>query len=69
MSCASPCSCLKCLVKDRYYQDSNLAENNTYMRDFYDELPEVIAGLIDHVCKERDSPGLSSDHLRPNARL
>jgi hypothetical protein len=66
---ASTGSSRKSLVKDRYYQDNNLAENNIYTRDFYEELPKVIAGLIDHVYKERDSPGLSSDQLRPSTRL
>jgi hypothetical protein len=66
---ASTGSSRKSLVKDRYYQDNNLAENNIYTRDFYEELPKVIAGLIDHVYKERDSPGLSSDQLRPSTRF
>jgi hypothetical protein len=46
-----------------------LAENNIYIGDFYEEFPEDIAELIDHVRKDRDSPGLSSDHLKQNTRL
>lgn len=59
----------KSLVENPYYRDNNLAENNIYMRNFYEELPEDIAGLVDHVRKDRDSPGLSSDQLRQNTRL
>ena len=57
------------LGKEPLYRDMNLAENNIYMRDFYEEFLEDIAGLVDHVRKDRDSPGLSSDQLRRNTRL
>ncbi|KAK5013183.1 hypothetical protein LTR60_003999 [Cryomyces antarcticus] len=69
MSGASTGSSRKSLVEDPYYRDNNLAENNIYMRDFCEEFPEDIAGLVDHVRKDRDSPGLSSDQLRQNTRL
>lgn len=69
ISGASTGSSRKSLVEDPYYRDNNLAENNIYMRDFYEELPEDIAGLVDQVRKDRDSPGLSSDQLRQNTRL
>ena len=59
----------KTLVEDPSYRENNLAENNIYIRDFYDEFPEDIARLVDHVRKDRDSPGLSSDFLRQNTRL
>ncbi|TAQ85520.1 hypothetical protein B7494_g6176 [Chlorociboria aeruginascens] len=57
------------LVEDPYYRDMNLASNNIYIRDFYEEFPEDIAGLVNHVRKDRDSPGLSSDQLKQNTRL
>jgi hypothetical protein len=47
----------------------NLAENNIYMRDFYEEFPDDIAGLVGHINKDRDSPGPSLDQLRQNTRL
>jgi hypothetical protein len=46
-----------------------LTKNNIYIRDFYKEFPEDIAELIDHICKDRDSPGLSPDQLKQNTRL
>ena len=69
MSGASTGSSRKGLVEDPFYRRMNLAENNIYMRDYYEEFPEDIAGLVDHVRKDRDSPGLSSDQLRQNTRL
>ena len=57
------------LVENPYYRDMNLAENNIYMRDCYEEFPEDIAGLADHVHKDRDSPSLSLEQLRQNTRL
>jgi hypothetical protein len=69
MSSASTSSGRKSLVKDPYYRDNNLAENNIYVRDFYEEFLEDITVLINHVYKDRDSPGLSSDELRKNTRL
>lgn len=69
MSGASTGSGRRSLVEDPYYRDMHLASNNIYIRDFYEEFPEDIAGLVDHVRKDRDSPGLSSDQLRQNTRL
>ena len=56
-------------VEDPLYRQNNLAVNNIYMRDFYEDFPEDIAGLVDHVRKDRESPGLSPDQLRQNTRL
>ncbi|KAG9228674.1 hypothetical protein BJ875DRAFT_525856 [Amylocarpus encephaloides] len=69
MSGASAGSSRKSLVEDPLYRVANLAENNIYMRDFYEEFPEDIAGFVGHVGKDRDSPGLSSDQLKQNTRL
>ncbi len=69
ISGASAGSSRKSLVEDPYYRDNNLAENNIYMRSFYDEFPVDIAGLVDHVRKDRDSPGLSPDQVKQNTRL
>ena len=59
----------KSLVEDPNYQEMNLAANNIYMRPFYKEFPEDIAGLVDHVRMDRDSPGPSSDQLRQDTDL
>ncbi|KAM3068371.1 hypothetical protein ACMFMF_009186 [Clarireedia jacksonii] len=69
MSGASSGSSRKKLVEDPYYRDNNLAENNIYIRSFYEEFPVDIAGLVDHVRKDRDSPGLSPDQVKQNTRL
>jgi hypothetical protein len=59
----------KSLVEDPFYRRMNLAENNIYIPSFYEPFPEDIAGLVDHVRKDRDSPGLSPDQLEQNTRL
>ncbi|KAG9231564.1 hypothetical protein BJ875DRAFT_113334 [Amylocarpus encephaloides] len=69
MSGASTGSGRKSLVEDPYYRDMNLASNNIYLRDIDEEFPEYITGLLDHVRKDRDSPGPSSDQLRHDADL
>jgi hypothetical protein len=46
-----------------------LATNNIYLRSFYKEYLEDIAGLVDHVRKDRDSLGLSLDQLKQNTSL
>ncbi|KAH8593092.1 hypothetical protein B0O99DRAFT_653493 [Bisporella sp. PMI_857] len=66
---ASAGSSRKSLVEDPYYRDNNLAENNIYLRSFYEEFPVDIAGLVDHVRRDRDSPGLSADQVNQNTRL
>jgi hypothetical protein len=69
MSGASTGSGRKSLVEDPYYRDMNLATNNIYLRDIDEEFPEYITSLLDHVRKDRDSPGPSSDQLRHDADL
>ena len=63
MSGASAGSGRKNLVEDPYYRDMNLASNNIYMRSSREQYPERIASLVDHVRKDRDSPGPSSDQV------
>ncbi|KAF4631100.1 hypothetical protein G7Y89_g7042 [Cudoniella acicularis] len=69
MTDASTGSTRKTLVEDPYYRNDNLAENNIYFRDFWEEFPEDISRLVDDVRKDRDSPGPSSDQLRQDTRL
>ncbi|MCJ1344202.1 hypothetical protein MMC31_002405, partial [Peltigera leucophlebia] len=69
ISGASTQSREKSLVDDPNYRRMNLAENNIYIRPFYEEFPEDIAGLVDHVRMDRDSPGPSSDQLRQDTDL
>lgn len=57
------------LVEDPLYRQMNLAENNIYLRSFYEEFPDDIAGLVHHVCKDRDSPGPPLDQFRHDIDL
>ncbi|KAK0624759.1 hypothetical protein B0T17DRAFT_590603 [Bombardia bombarda] len=57
------------LVEDPLYRDANLAENNIYMRSPYEEFPEQVAGLVDYVRRDRDSPGPSPDQVRQDSNL
>jgi hypothetical protein len=59
----------KSLVEDPSYRRMNLGENNIYMRPVYEEFPEDIARLVDHVRQDRDSPGPSLDQLRQDTDL
>ncbi|KAH6624161.1 hypothetical protein B0J18DRAFT_169615 [Chaetomium sp. MPI-SDFR-AT-0129] len=59
----------KSLVEDPFYRIRNLAANNIYMRDLHEQFPEHIADLVDHVRRDRDSPGPSSDEVRQDAEL
>jgi hypothetical protein len=59
----------KSLTKDPYYRDNNLAENNIYSRSFYKEFLVDIAGLINHICKDRDLLGLLPDQVKQNIHL
>jgi hypothetical protein len=57
------------LVEDPFYRDMNLAANNIYLRPFREHFPHHIASLIRHIGRDRDSPGLSLDKVRDDARL
>ncbi|KAK4140955.1 uncharacterized protein C8A04DRAFT_14488 [Dichotomopilus funicola] len=59
----------KSLVEDPSYRRLDLAANNIYMRDLHEQFPEHIADLVDHVHKDRDSPGPSSDEVRQDTEL
>ena len=62
-------SSARSLVEDPDYRDLNLAGNNIYMRPLREELPEHIAGLVDHIRRDRDSPGPSLDQVSQDAEL
>jgi len=47
----------KSLVENPYYRSMNLAANNIYLRHPCEEFPEDIASLVDHIRKDRGSPG------------
>ncbi|KAF7861552.1 hypothetical protein EAF04_008114 [Stromatinia cepivora] len=53
----------KSLVEDPSYRRMNLGENNIYMRSSREQFPDHIANLVDHIYKDRDSPGPSSDQI------
>lgn len=57
------------LVEDPLYRDLNLAGNNIYMRSSREKFPEHIASLVDHIRRDRDSPGPSLDQVWEDAAL
>jgi hypothetical protein len=59
----------KSLVEDPLYRVANLATNNIYIPSVYKEFPEDIARLVNHIRKDRDSPGPSPDQLRQDSDL
>ena len=50
-------------VEDPLYRDANLAANNIYLRSSREPFPKHIAGLVEYVCGDRDSPGPSPDEV------
>ena len=53
----------KSLVEEPSYRRTNLGENNIYIRSSREQFPNHIANLVDHVRKDRDSPGPSPDQV------
>ncbi|KPM39861.1 hypothetical protein AK830_g6709 [Neonectria ditissima] len=51
------------LVENPLYRDMNLATNNIYMRSSRNQFPDNVADLIDHVRRDRDSPGPTLDQV------
>ena len=47
----------------------NLASNNIYLHPRCGQFPKHIAGLVDHVGKDRDSPGPSLDQVLQDTDL
>lgn len=62
-------SSARSLVEDPLYRDLNLAGNNIYMRPLYEEFPVEVADLVDHIRRDRDSPGPSPDQVRQDSNL
>jgi len=57
------------LVEDTFYRSRNLAVNGIYLRSSCEQFPEHIAGLIDYVRKDRDSPGPTLDQVWQDVSL
>jgi hypothetical protein len=57
------------LVEEPSYRRTNLGANNIYMHSSRLQFPQHIAGLLDEVRKDRDSPGPSSDQVCQDDRL
>ncbi|KAI1106983.1 hypothetical protein F4804DRAFT_256427 [Jackrogersella minutella] len=57
------------LVEDPYYRQMNLAANNIYMRPLREQFPSQIAELVNHVRRDRNSPGPSTEEVWEDADL
>ncbi|TAQ85618.1 hypothetical protein B7494_g6070 [Chlorociboria aeruginascens] len=57
------------LVEQHAYRYTNLAANNIYLRYFFETVPEDIANLLDHLARDRNSPGPSLDQVRQDTQL
>ncbi|KAL2176471.1 uncharacterized protein P884DRAFT_261034 [Thermothelomyces heterothallicus CBS 202.75] len=53
----------RALVEGPLYRDLNLASNRVYMRERYEQFPEHVSSLIDHVRRDRESPGPSLEQV------
>ncbi|KAF4467543.1 hypothetical protein FALBO_5582 [Fusarium albosuccineum] len=53
----------RALVEGPLYRDLNLASNHVYMRERYEQFPEHVSSLIDHVRRDRESPGPSFEEV------
>lgn len=65
---SGPSSRYKSLVEDDLYRDVNLAANNIYLRPPW-SYPEHIGRLVDHMGRDRDSPGPSPVQVRQDVEL
>ena len=54
---------VRSLVENPLYRRRNLAANNIYMRSSRDQFPDHVADLIDHMRRDRGSPGLTLDEV------
>jgi hypothetical protein len=59
----------KSLVEDPHYRRLNLAANNIHMHFSDEQFPQHIAGLLNEVRKDRDSPDPPSDQERQDKCL
>lgn len=59
----------KSLVEDPNYRRLNLAANHIYLHSSREQFPQHIAGLLNEVRGDRDSPGPSSDQVCQDTRL
>lgn len=60
---STPSSSRRSLVEDPYYRRLNLAANNIHLRSSRDQFPDQVADLIDHMRRDRDSPGPTFDEV------
>ena len=51
------------LVENPLYRVANLASNNIYLRSRSEQFPEHISSLVNHVGRDRNSPGPSADNV------
>jgi hypothetical protein len=59
----------KSLVEDPNYRRLNLAANHIHIHSSREQFPQHIAGLLNEVRKDRDSPNPSSDQVCQDTRL
>jgi hypothetical protein len=59
----------KSLVEDPNYRRLNLAANHIHMHSSREQFPQHIAGLLNEVRKDRDSPNPSLDQVCQDTRL
>jgi hypothetical protein len=66
---SDPARSARSLVEGPSYKVLNLADNNIFLRHSCDPIPEDIAGLVDSLRHDRDSPGPTLDEVRQDRRL
>lgn len=57
------------LVENPPYRDMNLAANNIYIRPLYEQFPQHIVDIVQHIKRDRDSPGPSPEDVRQDTEL
>ncbi|KAK7927918.1 hypothetical protein PG985_004916 [Apiospora marii] len=66
---ASGRSSARSLVEDPLYRSINLAANNIHMRPLREQYPEHIAGLVDDMSRDRNSPAPTLDEILGDEEL
>ncbi|KAL6410085.1 hypothetical protein AUP68_06495 [Ilyonectria robusta] len=57
------------LVENPLYRDMNLAANNIYIGPLHEQFPQHIADIVQHIKRDRDSPGPSPEDVRQDTEL
>ncbi|EDN90993.1 hypothetical protein SS1G_00393 [Sclerotinia sclerotiorum 1980 UF-70] len=70
VSMSTPASIRRSLVDDPFYRVNNLCTNHIFLQNSYPkQFPEHVNSLVDHLQRDRDSPGPTSQQIEEDEDL